>query len=740
MPLKTLALAITITAAAGNAYSQAQKVRAIELEEVIVTAERRKNSLQDTPIAVTVFNDSALEARGINSIDALNTAVPSLQIKPFGNTPSTLVMTIRGNGQFDTGQLTRESSVATYVDGIYLGRAQGLNFEFADIERVEVLRGPQGTLYGRNATGGAINLITKSPTGELGFVQTLGMGRFDEFRSETHINLPEFNGIRVKADYTHSERDGWVDNPAAGQADFNEYSKDSGQVNIVWAANSTLELSYRYDYSEIDAGMNYFQLYRDSGGVIGAERDREKTARAPVQPLDPTATKTDGHSLVVSWQANENVAVKSLTAYRELDEETSANYAGIFYSNGLLYTEDIDQEQVSQEFQILGSAANLEWMAGLFYYAEDVASEQQNFFTLDSGGCLSGGVPNSPVPPTTVFTACLPSGPVSFPPTPPTSVEAEAESTAVYGQLTWTPPVLQDRLQASLGIRYTEDEKSGDRTQGAIFNPFDFDTDSTDYSLTLNYGWIDGLSTYAKWSTAYKAGGVSVRSAVFEPYDNEEVETFEIGLKSEFWGNRARFNAAVFYTDYDDMHIDFIPPGNLTVLETVNARKTAEVDGIEFDLTVVPVEGLIINLSYTYLDGDMPLQPNPLAGAGDTPTLFDLILTPQHAGALSVNYTFQPWQRMKLSAHLDVTSTDQYAYASFNPQRFDAYTLFNARLTLADIKLGDNKGSLKFSVWGKNLTDEEYIVFAAPVDIPVPVVMQAYGDPRTAGVDITYEF
>lgn len=730
---------LVVTQVDAQSYAEAN-IRALELEEIIVTAERREKSLQNTPIAVSVLNSVAIENQGIDSLGALmGGAIPSLQIKPFGNTPSTLVMTIRGNGQFDTGQLTRESSVATYVDGVYLGRAQGLSFELTDIERLEVLRGPQGTLFGRNATGGAINILSKRPTGELGFKQTLGTGRFNEFRSQTSLHLPESNGLRAKIDYNHSERDGWIDNPG-NATDFNEYDKDFVRFTTDWLVTDRLTISYQYDYSDIEATMNYFQLYRDDGGAFGEERERQTTGRSSVQPFAPTVTQSEGHSLTAAWQASDSITLKSLTAYRELEEDTSANYAGIFYSNGLLYTEYIDQEQFSQEFQILGNTDNVEWIAGLFYFDEAIASDQQNFFTLDSFGCLSGGVPNTPVDTTTVFTACTPSGPISFPPTPPTLIDAEAQSTAVYGQLTWTPPVLDKRVQASVGVRYTEDDRSGDRTRGSAFDPFDFDTDSTDFSLTLNYEWADDFSTYAKWSTAYKAGGVSVRSAVFEPYDNEEVKAFEIGLKSELWKNRARFNVAVFYTDYDEMHVDFIPPGSLTVLETVNANRTVEVDGFEVDLTLLPLEGLLVNFSYTYLDGDMPLQANPLPGADGALTQFDLLQTPEHAGAVSLDYTFAPFQYFTLSAHLDITSTDQYAYASFNPERFDAYTLVNARLKLTDIKLGKHQGKLKVSAWGKNLTDEEYIIFAAPVSSPIPIVMQSFGDPRTAGIDITYEF
>ncbi len=212
---------------------------------------------------------------------------------------------------------------------------------------------------------------------------------------------------------------------------------------------------------------------------------------------------------------------------------------------------------------------------------------------------------------------------------------------------------------------------------------------------------------------------------------------FEIGLKSEFWGGRARLNVAVFNTDYEDMQLDFTDPNIITLVETLNADKTAEVDGAEVDLTVSPVVGLVVGLSYTYLDGDMPLQPNPLGGPLRK---FFVPLAPQHAGAMTLDYRFKPWHLGTLMAHIDMTSTDHYYYLPFGEQRTDAYTLFNARLTLVDIKLGQNAGTLKASIWGKNLTDEEYIVDAFPVGNPPVSVGQAFGDPRTLGVDVTYNF
>jgi iron complex outermembrane receptor protein len=256
--------------------------------------------------------------------------------------------------------------------------------------------------------------------------------------------------------------------------------------------------------------------------------------------------------------------------------------------------------------------------------------------------------------------------------------------------------------------------------------------------VVIDYDWMDNLSTYLKWGSAYKAGGVNTRSASFVAFDEEVSKTWELGLKSEFWQRRARLNMAVFTTDYEDMQLDFSDPVIPTLVETINAAETVEVSGLELDITVAPVLGLLVGLSYTYLDGDMPLQPNPLAGGALKQ--FFVPLAPQHAGALTLDYRFEPRRYGTLALHMDMTSTDHYSFVPFGEQRTDAYSLLNARVELSDIYLSSGSGRLKASVWAKNLLDEEYVIYAFAVGEPAVSVGQAFGDPRTFGLDVTYQF
>jgi len=702
------------------------------LHEVIVTAQKREQSLQDAPIAISVMNDVQLELRRIGDMKALETgAIPFLRVVPVGNTTSNLIVAIRGNAPGDPSEVTRDAAVAIYLDGVYLARSHGLGMDLVDLERIEVLRGPQGSLFGRNAIGGAVSLISKKPSGEFSFRQSVDVGRFNELRSVTRIDLPKVGGISAKLDYVRSERDGWVNNTAPGQADYTEYSKDGGRLALNWLVSDSFVVDYSFDISNAETAQNYFQFYVDRIGVFGEERDRRTETRLPA-PLLPTESDQTGHRLSVSWNQSENLKIESITGYRELQENSNNNYLGVLYFNGLNDASVMDQDQFSQEFQLIGTHERVEWAAGLYYLREDLSKTLQDSFTLDIFNIFGDG-PLSPITPPTTFDA-LATG--TF--LPPRIVDSEARSTAVYGQATWTPAVLDDALHLTLGVRYTEDERSATRFETAL-SISDQDSEQVDTTVAVEYEWNDALSAYAKWSTGYKAGGVNTRSASFAPFQEETAKTIEIGLKSEFWQRKARFNAAVFMTDYDDLQLDFLDPVNPTIVETINAARKVEVNGLEIDLTVAPLQGLLIGASYSYLDSKMPLQPNPLAGGALQQ--FFVPLAPKHAGALTVDYRFQPWHFGTLSAHIDMTSTDDYFYVPFvGEQRTNSYTLFNARLTLANIAIGQDAGTLKVSVWGENLTDEEYIVYAFPVGNPAVSIAQAFGDPRTLGVNATYEF
>ena len=688
------------------------------LEEIIVTAQKRQQSLQETPIAISVMSAEQLQRHGINNLAAFaKGAIPSLHMIPLGNSASNVAFSIRGNAPRDTGEVTREASVGVYLDGVYMARSQGLDMELVDLQRIEVLRGPQGSLFGRNAVGGAVSLISKKPSGQFGFNQTLTVGRFDELRSVTRINFDQFSAVKTKLDYIHAERDGWVNNTAPGQSDYTEYKKDGGRFSLNWQANKQLMVDYSYDQSEVETAQNYYQLYIDRIGIFGEERKRLTESRQPATPLSPTIIEQKGHALTLTWQQSDALIIKSISGYRELQEDNDNNYNGVVYFNGFSETSLLDQNQYSQELQFIGSINQFEWVTGLYYLKEDVDKTLVSRFTLDIFGNF--GPPLSAISPPITLT--------------PRVVNAEAESQAVYGQLTWA---LSEQLDLTLGTRYTEDTRFATRFETAL-QVSDQKSDHIDSKVTLNYHWSDNLATYMQWSTAYKAGGVNTRSASFTPFTEEEAKTVEIGLKSEFWQQRGRLNLALFSSDYSDLQLDFTDPFALGVVETINISKPVDVKGLELELTVSPIASLAMGLSYTYLDSHMPLQASPFDGSL---TQFYVLMAPMHAGAMTLDYQFTPTDYGILSVHLDIMSKDSFSYNPYGEQRLDAYTLINGRVTLADINLGNRSGALRASLWGKNLTDEEYIIDAFAVGDPAVTIANAYGDPRTLGIEFVYDF
>ncbi len=703
------------------------------LEEVIVTAQKREQSLQETPIAISVLTAAQLQSQGILGLtDLMDGTVSSLQVRPFPDDPGVLSLAIRGNGPGDVVQITREGSVAVYLDDNYLGRTQGLYADLADLERIEVLRGPQGTLFGRNATGGAVSMVSKKPQGEFAIKQTLGMGRFDDFRSVSHIDLPEVAGVRTKLSYVHSERDGWVDNTASGEWDYNAYDKDSARLALLWAIDDRSTLEYSYNRADVKASQMYMQL-EDLEGAFGGADDkpgRQTKTRYPIAPLDPTVSKHDGHSLTYTVNLNESISFKSLTSYSNLDHKMRNNYGGAIYYNGVMGLGDIDQNQKSQEFRLVGDYDRLEFVAGLYYYSEKASENFQKYFSLDITGDITG-TPLSLITPPTTFDIFFGLD------SPLRRIESDLTSTALYGQATWTPALLDDHLKLTLGLRHTRDDKSGAMTEAGNSGDFDLDYSHTNPAFTVSYNVNENLLAYAKWGTAFRGGGINLFASFtgdLLPHEEEEVKTAEIGIKSEFWDRRARLNLAVFQTDYIDMILDMLDPSEIQYTESINAEKKVEVNGAEFELTLIPIDGLTLGLGYTYLDGDMPLQPNPLDNGALVK--FRLTQTPKHAGSLTLDYRFPSWSIGTLMAHVNITSTDGYHYFPTVSDITDAYTLMGARLTLADIPVAA-KGRLSASLWGQNITDEEYATFALTLGVANAV---AYGDPRTFGLDISYQY
>lgn len=745
MKFNKLATALGVAAAAilspqvvAQEAEEVSEAGSLQLGAVVVTAEKREADLQDTPISIAALSGEELSLRGIANLKDLQAgAIPTVRFAPFFGRASAPALSMRGIQSGDVTQISRDAAFGIYIDGVYLGRVQGLGMEMMDVERMEVLRGPQGTLFGRNAVGGALNIVSRRPTGEFGVRAKAGASNFDGRNVSLNLDLPSFNNLAIKLDGIYSERDGWVENSFPDQWNYNQQKKEGFRVSALWQPVDPLDVFYAYDNSRDRSASGYPHMLRTTATtppfppIYGLDAGRVDTARLGA-PLDPSLGSVEGHTLNVSYDLSPSVELRSITSYRELSQSQRDQWAGGFLAFrpnrpvGRYSLAQIDQDQFSQEFQILGSTERLEYVAGLFYFEESATDSAVAISTLlfNATGTAVTPIPLPAFSDLTVLAGSRASN-------------NKAESQAAFTQVTYTPPVLDDRLDLTVGLRYTKDEKQGSLTVPSTIG-YTFDSSRWDPAVTLAYNWNDDINTYLRWGTAYRAGGANSRSATFRTFGEEEVSSWEVGLKSELWNRRARVNLAAFQTNYKDLQFTFTSPANPSVTETVNTDVDVEIRGLELDATVLASEGLEFNFGYAYIDRDAPDQFNPFTnGFVETNPGF----SPKHAASLTASYEFQPFSFGRLRAFADANYSGGN-YTSSLTFEHPAYTLLNARLSLGDMKLPSVGGDVEVSLWGRNLADEEYIVYAAELNTPglVNTLDVWYGDPRMYGVELTYRY
>ncbi len=725
--------------------SSPQSARQAVISEVVVTAQRREQRLLDAPLSVSALSGEELSERGITSVkDLQDGAIPSLQVLPLSGRASAVNLSMRGIDSGDPTQISQDPAFGMYIDGVYLGRVQGLGLELMDIERIEVMRGPQGTLFGRNSVGGAMNVVSRRPSGEFGLRQHVGLGNHDARNVRTHLDLPRVGDLSLKIDGVMTERDGWVRNPFDGPSSqslgYDGYERRGLRVSALWEPNDALDVIYAYENSRDESTSGYphiasFLDDREQSPLIRVDDGRASRARIGA-PLPASIAMVQGHTLRANMDLNESMRVESITSYRELEQTQNDQWAGAFFGvrfadiglTGRLSNAGVDQRQYSQELQLLGSTERLDYVVGAFYFdekADDFANDIITSRFIDDGNDVVTLDP--------------------FIVSPTRSSTLEARSRAAFAQVTWTPPIFEDRLAITTGLRYTNDKKSGELTtsRGVPPNPpraFDFSSSRVDPALTVAYQVSDRVNTYLRWATAYRAGGGNSRSTQFNAFDEEQVEAWEIGVKSELWDDRARLNVSAYRSNYKDRWQTFFDPQNISFNETLNSLETARVHGVEVDFEVIPLAGLSIMASYAYTDVSLPRLTNPFDPEGERLEQGQGGLSPPHAASASIAYEFAPFSFGRLRLHMD----SNYSSGHFiGDDQTDSYVLVNARASLLDVPLSPRHSSrLEASVWVRNLFDTEYDFFSFPLDGPgfVGANVEFLGRPRMYGLDLALRF
>ncbi|AMX03697.1 TonB-dependent receptor [Microbulbifer thermotolerans] len=714
-----LAAAVMLACGAGLAHADAG------LEEVTVTAQKREQSLQEVPVAVTAFNEDSLIENGVADLSDIQKLTPNTTLQVSRGTNSTLTAYIRGIGQQDP-LWGFEPGVGIYVDDIYVARPQGAVMDVFDVERIEVLRGPQGTLYGKNTIGGAVKYVTKRLTGDTEFRIRGAIGSYNQrdivLSGQTGLTDTAAIGFAV-ASY---QRDGYGENLLTGA---DNYNKDilSGRVSLELNPTDTLWIRLAADSTKDDSNARFGFLMEDaptgSETSPGSVYDHESN-----MPSD-NSVETSGVSLTAEWQLSENLTVKSITASRSGETETNIDFDSISRPDFDVpaYYED---DQFTQEFQLSWSGEKSNLVSGIYYYE----------------GTAKGS-----------FDAVL--GMYGI--TQNVSGSVDTESIAVYANYELA---LTDALNLTLGGRYTVDEKSADVFKGnylglyspefadrydgepAVATPYAILTDYSNSDewgqfspkVGFNYQLDEDTMVYASYSSGFKSGGfdmrgdASVMPETEDGYDPETADTYELGVKAELFNNRIRLNAAAFHTNYDDMQVTVQTFSEATQnfsSAVINAGKS-EIQGLELEMMASITDRLTSNIVLGYTDTDYLEVIDGGVDVSDQWGAFQYSPAKTALGQLSYNIdAFEG--SLVLNGSVSYRSEMQI-YAAPSQLDVGSVTLFDAGVTYFS---GDDKWQL--SLQGKNLTDEEYRNAGYTA---FGWITGYYGAPRTVALTGSYNF
>jgi iron complex outermembrane receptor protein len=720
------------------------------LEEITVTARKREESLQDAPVSISAFTENELKVRQISSTDQLADVTPNLTFDAFapssGSNSSSMIY-IRGIGQLDFSAVT-DPGVGLYVDGVYYSRSLGGALNFLDLERIEVLRGPQGTLFGRNTIGGAVILHSKRPAEEFGGSLEVEVGTENMVNVTANVDIPISEKLLTKWSVASRQRDGYVKPVNRGGADLGDDDTLAGRFAVLWTPTDSLEVLINGDYiserengtPNVSLGVNDQQTFAYFTNIFQAGC----LAPPPTQPPGPgrdtmndpncandtafigehksgaTYKETSeldywGLAVTASWQVNDGLKIKSITAYRDLDMFSQADAD---HTEWLIFHRQdwYEHDQFSQELQFSGGNDRMNWILGLYYFEEDADNLNPVRFPAQIGSLDSGG-------------------------------KTDNDNWAVFGQVTYN---ISDALSATFGLRYTDETKrfspysfipeggtyvqgppgspavryhdcptgaepgcggvqgrlftEGDRLVPAGEEEVSFDDWTPMFNIA--YQVNDDVMVYFTWSEGFKSGGFDQRYNQAFPapssFDPEEATTYELGMKSSWRDNTLRLNASAFFTEYEDIHI-IIREGFAPI--TFNGGE-AEVKGFEIETSFVPNESWLLQASVGYIDAEYTDLSQEVIDKSPLREDFAFPQTPEWSGNIGIAYTAEMGNWVVIP-RLDWSYTDEvYNDAINTPQlKSDSYDLVNASLSLTSL---DEAWEIVLA--GRNLGDEEYLI------------------------------
>lgn len=729
----TTALACAAFAPATAAFAQDQIAAAEETGEIIVNAQRRAQSLTDVPVAMTVVDTARLEESQLNRIGDLPQLVVGLRIDSNGafGQPS-----IRGVGNSIAGT-GFSNNVAIYLDGFYQPSQSTTDSMFLNLESVEVLKGPQGTLFGRNATGGAILMRLRDPSFDPTFEARASYARFNTREFALYGSTGLTDTLAVDLSYASEASDGFVTNIATGDDDAGQYNNWSARIGLLWDATDFLSFKLAFQHADQDDARPYtFNIERDAAGnpqALGA-------LLATIIPIPGVAVATEPGEVSYELPNNFVATVDSvfltgnldlgwgeLTSYTQHRHEENNN---IFDQDGTSLplfntTFGLQSETFTQEFNLSGQAGRLDWLLGAFYFDQRA---HQGPFPIFVGPLLVGGAGVA----TELYSA-----------------EVETHAWAVFADATYE---VADQWYLTLGARYSDETSTAWYDLNAVAQatlgvglavgavPGRSDDFSESWSsftprASIRFEPTPDSSIYLTYSEGFKSGQLTPNAFVTEPLDPEKIQAYEFGYRHV--GPHTRFDASVFHYDYEDLQLAFYVQGT----GVYRNAATSEIYGAETQLETDLTEDLTLNLGVAYTHAeytDFAESPDwRPTGAGTYAAVpvdasgFQMQRAPEWTANLGLRY------ERPLAAGTLALSGNYYYTAEFpfdTAERFiqDAYGLLNLRAAWTD-----PSERWELGVFGTNVTDEEYRTQVLPGDF---AIQQIFGEPSSYGVSIGYKY
>ncbi len=710
-------------------------VSAAVIEEVVVTAQKREQNVQEVGIAVSALTGDQMEQLGFTNAQQVTAMAPGVStVQPNGEANYSIAIRGVANSDFTTNV---ESPVAVYLDEVYISQMSGTGFQLFDMERVEILRGPQGTLYGRNATGGLAHFVSKKPTEEFEGYVKLTAGSYSQVRAEGAIGGALSDTFMARLSVFANDHDGYVDNRFDG-GELNDGNDQAYRLQALWAPTDNFDILFNFRGSDQDIDTGFFEHVSaniegvltpgEVNQVLGYIDNDGDPFEGSYDSPGFNDLETRGYSATINWDF-ENFTLTSITDYstveRDYIEDSDASPVPLF--NFFLTT---DSEQFSQEIRLTGDTNSMNWVAGVYYLDLEVddsnGAETEPFIDPLSDTPAVSGLDNP--------------------------YETTTESWSVFGQVEFD---LSESWTAIAGLRWIRDEKEHDYVVNAVDfipgttlrngNPnilatiasYSGDREDTEMAgrLGLNWDVSEDVMLYFSYNLGVKGGGYNSPVFPLNPpldytddvmsFDPEKLNAYEVGFKSTLMDGLMILNGATYWYDYDNYQAF-----QIVGIDTITTNADADSHGAELELQVSPSEGLDIIFGAAYNDIDVSL-------GGGTPETTS-VQSPQWNLNALLRYEFPLFDgTVALQYDAQHRSRHYFSLTRLDTVREDGYTISNASVSWTS---ADEQWSVMGYV--HNLTDEEYLVQTFDLSGPnvFGLVEQYYGRPRWGGVTVSFNF